>query len=738
MSKLTSYLRSLYGAPGPVGRCLITGLDASGKTALLYRMKLGEKVVTIPTIGFNCEDVPRGEDIITFWDIGGCGKIRPLIRHYMTPGHSVIFLVSTSECVRDAERYKDTIDELKAQVTESVRVGVVFILVAFSKQDLLTEAEHHQEAAVKQYVKETMDALLPMGAAKGLFSVMSTGFSADEGKGVDELLDALIAGVKRNNVDPVALPELGCPVEPVHKPIPEDVKDPYVGFAPERFFEMMESASLHVWDHRAHVRGGFYVLMKCLGSGLGLWDAVEDFLNVLDKMLATDAARAQVEGTERKFRNTVHRTMTTFYLHSIYLSMLKFMEFRNPPRIPEHPDFEAFIRTNSHLLSSSLWSTYYSRDLMFSPPAKESWRLPDLKPLPTYFRPGGQIPLFLSSPTPSDPNKHYKIFALATLKRTKATRSRRGKVIADALDALNRHTIRQRVRDPTVKPYSATKAYFYIQIFHAAIEGLGTSLDITHLSYDAFALAFPDLVQGDFWREYYKEKVWESVQARAEFVPPTVKPLPNIIPLVDITPAAAREARKRATGKVLADDTELMLAEHWAFSDMQDPSLMLRSHGGMIWWYFSALWTAIRSQSSSHAPSSPSPNTSATIPSTLGATARLLVKDELLKDDSTRGVTEKTFWVQIMLQRMAGFETTAGDGSWDRNTCLVDARRFLAENRVVADEDLWMEYYSAESWWSADAASMFLPPDLKDLRGVVSVGDGDGDGKGPWAGVYIS
>lgn len=251
--------------------------------------------------------MPRGKDTITFWDIGGCGKIRPLIRHYMTPGHSVLFLVNTSECIRDTGRYNDTIDELTAQVTESVQVGVVFILVAFSKQDLLTEAQHSQEADVKRRVKETMDALLPMGAAKGLFSVMSAGFSADQDEGVDELLDALIAGVKRNNVNPAVLPEPGSPAEPAHRPAPEHVDDPYVGFAPERFFEMMESASLPVWDHRAHVRGGFYVLIKGLGSGLGLWDAVGDFLNILDKMLVTDAARAQVEGTERQFRNTVHK-----------------------------------------------------------------------------------------------------------------------------------------------------------------------------------------------------------------------------------------------------------------------------------------------------------------------------------------------------------------------------------------------------------------------------------------------
>ncbi|KAL0554194.1 hypothetical protein IC582_008111 [Cucumis melo] len=36
---------------------LMIGLDAAGKTTILYKLKLGEIVTTIPTIGFNMETV---------------------------------------------------------------------------------------------------------------------------------------------------------------------------------------------------------------------------------------------------------------------------------------------------------------------------------------------------------------------------------------------------------------------------------------------------------------------------------------------------------------------------------------------------------------------------------------------------------------------------------------------------------------------------------------------------------
>jgi len=38
-------------------KTLMLGLDAAGKTTILYKMKLGEVVSSVPTIGFNMETV---------------------------------------------------------------------------------------------------------------------------------------------------------------------------------------------------------------------------------------------------------------------------------------------------------------------------------------------------------------------------------------------------------------------------------------------------------------------------------------------------------------------------------------------------------------------------------------------------------------------------------------------------------------------------------------------------------
>lgn len=63
-------LRRLFGK-NVESNGVILGLDASGKTTLLYQMLLGKIVTTIPTIGFNVENIRRNGWTATLWDVGG-------------------------------------------------------------------------------------------------------------------------------------------------------------------------------------------------------------------------------------------------------------------------------------------------------------------------------------------------------------------------------------------------------------------------------------------------------------------------------------------------------------------------------------------------------------------------------------------------------------------------------------------------------------------------------------------
>jgi len=78
-------------------RILMVGLDAAGKTTILYKLKLGEIVTTIPTIGFNVETVEYKNISFTVWDVGGQDKIRPLWRHYFQNTQGLIFVVDSND-----------------------------------------------------------------------------------------------------------------------------------------------------------------------------------------------------------------------------------------------------------------------------------------------------------------------------------------------------------------------------------------------------------------------------------------------------------------------------------------------------------------------------------------------------------------------------------------------------------------------------------------------------------------
>jgi ADP-ribosylation factor protein 1 len=112
-------------------RILMVGLDAAGKTTILYKLKLGEVVNTIPTIGFNVETVEYKNISFNVWDVGGQDKIRLLWRHYYQNTQGLIFVVDSN----DRERINENKEELHKMLAEEELKDAVLLVFA-NKQDL--------------------------------------------------------------------------------------------------------------------------------------------------------------------------------------------------------------------------------------------------------------------------------------------------------------------------------------------------------------------------------------------------------------------------------------------------------------------------------------------------------------------------------------------------------------------------------------------------------------------------
>ncbi|GFO37894.1 ADP-ribosylation factor 1 [Plakobranchus ocellatus] len=162
-------------------RVLMVGLDAAGKTTILYKLKLGEIVTTIPTIGFNVETVEYKNISFTVWDVGGQDKIRPLWRHYFQNTQGLIFVVDSN----DRERIGEAKEEIMRMLNED-ELRNAKLLVFANKQDL----PNAMNAA------EVTDKL-------GLHSLRSRSWyiqaaCATSGDGLYEGLDWLSATLKKN------------------------------------------------------------------------------------------------------------------------------------------------------------------------------------------------------------------------------------------------------------------------------------------------------------------------------------------------------------------------------------------------------------------------------------------------------------------------------------------------------------------------------------------------------------
>ncbi|KEG13390.1 ADP-ribosylation factor [Trypanosoma grayi] len=118
---------------------LMVGLDAAGKTTILWKLKLNEVQQTVPTLGFNVQTVEYKNVKFHLWDVGGQKVLRTLWKHYYEGANAIIFVIDSN----DRDRVREARQELEKLLQEPL-LGKATVLVLCNKQDLphrLTPAE---------------------------------------------------------------------------------------------------------------------------------------------------------------------------------------------------------------------------------------------------------------------------------------------------------------------------------------------------------------------------------------------------------------------------------------------------------------------------------------------------------------------------------------------------------------------------------------------------------------------
>ncbi|KAI3360341.1 hypothetical protein L3Q82_014656 [Scortum barcoo] len=140
---------------------VVIGLDSSGKTSLLYQLKLREFVETIPTKGFNMEWIKlamgnskTNTTMFQVWDVGGQEKLRPLWKSYTRRTDGLVFVVDAAE----AERMEEAKVELHRIARSAENQGVP-ILILVNKQDLdgaMSASEVEKQLALHELSLSTL------------------------------------------------------------------------------------------------------------------------------------------------------------------------------------------------------------------------------------------------------------------------------------------------------------------------------------------------------------------------------------------------------------------------------------------------------------------------------------------------------------------------------------------------------------------------------------------------------
>ena len=181
VSTMSEAFKSLLGSfSDRHAKVLMLGLDAAGKTTVLYKLKLNETVTTIPTIGFNVETVQPVKNVsFTVWDVGGQDKIRPLWRHYFVGCEGLIYVVDSS----DRSRFAEAQNELDWILESDEMTGVPLVILA-NKQDL-PQAASPADLSVKLGLDKVRNKKWHI-----------QGTSAISGEGVYEAMQQLSSSVK--------------------------------------------------------------------------------------------------------------------------------------------------------------------------------------------------------------------------------------------------------------------------------------------------------------------------------------------------------------------------------------------------------------------------------------------------------------------------------------------------------------------------------------------------------------
>ncbi|KAK4163817.1 hypothetical protein QBC43DRAFT_353848, partial [Cladorrhinum sp. PSN259] len=286
--------------------------------------------------------------------------------------------------------------------------------------------------------------------------------------------------------------------------------------------------------HREYVRAACITLALPENKDRGLLEIATDF--------AESVYDFKQRNSQFRLLREHSRTTTVFWLYQVKLALDTAWKTKAYENQADAPPFPVILSHAPHLLNEKLPLEYYTERLLNSDEAQRYWMLPTLKPIPEYVTMPKPIfaAAFGSKTTKADPEdfhlERYLRLALVVVQRylRPGEARRRSWFVQLAFESIQKEIMQLRslCSHSDIPLYSETKAYFCLQLVHAALSQLqatGEGEMIQNFTYHSFQQLFA-IKPSSIWKKHYSAKVWDSVQSRGRFSPPDLKPLPTTIP----------------------------------------------------------------------------------------------------------------------------------------------------------------------------------------------------------------
>lgn len=306
--------------------------------------------------------------------------MRPLWKHFLDDISFVLFLID----LNDEDRLAEAAEELALfyRMVKNKEHDNSHFFIIFTKEDLLPKPNREKAIAnatsrIKTSLQPHLVDTLPLHFLNTPNLNLRTATNLNPALShVKTLLSPSPPHPPPSFINPSSHPP--TPLPPSHTDLLSLIHTHNSTAEPSDaiFWDGFLTAKLPAWDHYAHLRAGYLVLLRQRERGGGVREAVEEFMGHLERLRGVEPER---------FGKTGHWTMTGFWM-----GRLEVAKRGEKEGLLERRPFREVLVGSPELMDGGLWKEYYSREVMFSSEARSGWREPDLKGLGVEVGRGGE------------------------------------------------------------------------------------------------------------------------------------------------------------------------------------------------------------------------------------------------------------------------------------------------------------------------------------------------------------